>query len=200
MKKVLIAAAIAATLMAPQAFAQANNFAGVSVGLNGNLATTATELSAPTGLVKFGESSQNASVQAAYGLVMGSIAVLNLGVTYNLGDLKGGLFTSAGNSFEMKGKDMYSFYIEPGVTLSNATLIYAKLAYLGVKGEITGSGITASENFDGVGYGAGIRAKLDRNLFLQVEFAQSNFNSKTIQGASLKPTASIGSIGIGYLF
>ena len=200
MKKVLIAAAIAATLMAPQAFAQANNFAGVSVGLNGNLATTATELSAPAGLVKFGESSQNASVQAAYGLVMGSIAVLNLGVTYNLGDLKGGLFTSAGNSFEMKGKDMYSFYIEPGVTLSNATLIYAKLAYLGVKGEITGSGITASENFDGVGYGAGIRAKLDRNLFLQVEFAQSNFNSKTIQGASLKPSASIGSIGIGYLF
>lgn len=200
MNKVLIAAALSATLMAPQAFAQAHNFGGFSVGLNGNVATTSTEFGNPSGVVKFGEGSQNGSLQAAYGFVVGSSAVVGLGATYALGDMKGGLFSSSGTRFELQGKDMYSVYLEPGYALSNSTLIYAKLAYVGIKGEVSGGGSTASENFDGVGYGLGVRAKLDKNLFLQVEFAQTDYNSKDVQGASLKPSATIGTVGIGYLF
>lgn len=200
MKKVFIAAAIAATLVSPQAFAQAQNFAGFGVALNGHLANASTDVSTVDGSLKIGDHSQNASLQAGYGFVLSNSAVLGLGLTYNLGDLKGGSFSSGGNSFEMKGKDMYSVYIEPGYALSNSTLIYAKLAYHGVKGEVSGNGSSASEDFEGVGYGVGMRAKLDKNLFFQVEFAQIDFKSKTIEGGSFKPYATLGTVGIGYQF
>lgn len=200
MKKLLIATAVAAALVAPQAFAQSNHFAGFSVGLNGHVITTSTEISGSGFAAKFGDSSQNASLQGAYGFVMGPNAVLGLGATYFLGDLKGGTVSDGVSTFEMKGKDQYSLYIEPGYVIGNSTLLYAKLAYLGVKGELSGGGSSASENLDGVGYGLGARVKLDRNMFLQLEFAQSDYNSKTIQGASVKPSATLGTVGIGYQF
>ena len=200
MKTVLIAAAVSALLMAPQAFAQAHNFAGFGIGLNGSYATTSTEPGSPGGGVKFGEDSQNASLQAAYGFVVGNSAVMGLGVSYTLGDMKAGSFSSGGNRYEMKGQDMYAVYIEPGYALSSSTLIYVKFAYMGMKGEVSGGGTTASENFDGVGYGLGVRAKLDKNLFWQVELAQTDYNAKDIQGASFKPSATIGTVGIGYQF
>ena len=200
MKKILMATAVAATLVAPQAFAQSAGFSGFGFGLNGYFATTATELSAPAGVVKFGEGSQNASLQAAYGFALGPNGVLGLGVTYNLGDLKGGTFSSAGTSFEMKGKDMYSVYFEPGYALNNAALLYAKIAYVALKGEVSGGGATNSENFDGVGYGFGVRAKLEKNVFLQIEFMQQDYDAKTMLGASVKPSGTFGTVGIGYQF
>lgn len=74
------------------------------------------------------------------------------------------------------------------------------MAYLGMKSEMTGGGTSGSENFEGVGYGAGIRTMLDKNLFLQVEFIQSAYNQKTRDGVAFKPSASTGTIGIGYKF
>jgi opacity protein-like surface antigen len=200
MKRVLIAAAIAATLVSPQAFAQAQNFAGFGVALNGHLANASTDVSTVDGSLKIGDHSQNASLQAGYGFVLSNSAVLGLGVTYHLGDLKGGSFSSGGNSFEVKGKDMYSVYIEPGYAFSNSTLVYAKLAYHGMKVEVSGNGSSASEDFEGVGYGLGMRAKLDKNLFFQVEFAQTEFKTKSIEGGSFKPYATLGTVGIGYQF
>lgn len=200
MKKILIATAVAAVLAAPQVFAQANNFTGFSVGANVNLATMSTELSEPGSSIKLGESSQNASLQAAYGLALGKSGVLGFGATVGLGDLKAGAIAGGGESVNLKAKNMYSIYIEPGYALTTSTLAYAKIAYLGMKGEASGGGATASENFNGVGYGAGIRTMLDKNLFLQVEFMQSNYSQKTVSGISLKPSASTGTIGIGYKF
>jgi len=44
MKKLIIVAAIATSFAAPQAFAQAKNFEGLSVGGNLNLISTSTEI------------------------------------------------------------------------------------------------------------------------------------------------------------
>jgi outer membrane immunogenic protein len=196
MKKILIASAIVATLAAPQAFAQASNFSGFSLGLNANFVTSSTERTAGGATAKLGEGTQTASLQGAYGFDLGGSGALGLGLTYNLGDLKGG---TTGTS-EFKGKDMYSVYIEPGYVLGSSTLLYGKLAYLGMKGEATTAGTTASENFDGVGYGAGARALLSRNLYLQIEFMQSDYNKKAISGTDYKPSGTTGAIGLGYRF
>ena len=54
MKKVLIAAAVAASCIAPQAFAQtngANGFTGFSVGANANASTSSTEVRSNNGAV-----------------------------------------------------------------------------------------------------------------------------------------------------
>lgn len=200
MKKVLIATAVATALAVPQAFAQASNFAGFSLGLNANFVSSSTELSGGT-TGKLGDTTQIASLEGAYGFNMGGRGVLGLGLTYNLGDLKGG---SAGTT-EFKGKDMYSVYLAPGYALSNDTLLYGKLAYVAAKGQVSSVGFpTDSQNFDGVGYGAGARALLSKNLYLQVEFMQAQYNKKTISsgGSSVdfKPFSTTGTIGLGYKF
>lgn len=201
MKKILIAATVAASCFAPQVFAQANNFAGFSVAANVNASTATSKLSAPGTSVNMGESSQNASLQAAYGLALGSNFVLGLGGTVALGDMKLGSFTSGATTVALKATEMYSLYIEPGYAVSNSTLVYAKVAYISTKAELAMTGFsTGTKDFDGVGYGIGIRTKLSKNLFLQAEFAQSDYNEATSNGSSFKPSATTGTVGIGYQF
>ena len=193
MKKILIAAAVAASFVAPQAFAQANGFTGFSAGANVNANTSSTEVINGSGSIDMGKSSQDVSLQAAYGFALGNNYVLGLGATYGLGDLKYG---SSGLA-NLKGKDAYSIYLEPGYAFSNSTLVYAKLAYLGMKGEANGLG---SRDFDGVGYGVGVRHKLNSNLFLQGEITQSEYSSETIAGTRFEPSGTTGTVGIGYQF
>lgn len=205
MKKLLIAATVAASCFAPQAFAQANDFAGFSVAANVNTATAATKISGngQSGQsFSLGESSANASLQAAYGLTFSSNFVLGFGGTVALGDLKAGsLNYGQGSAFAIKATDMYSVYIEPGYPVSNSTLVYAKLAYLTMKGEFSSpNSSNMSQDFDGIGYSVGIRAKLSKNIFLQAEFAQSDYNEVTKLGAAYKPSTTTGTVGLGYQF
>jgi hypothetical protein len=197
MKKVLIAAAVAASCIAPQAFAQTNGasgFTGFSAAANANASTSSTEVRSGNGYADMGKSSQDVSLQAAYGFALGNNYVLGLGATYGLGDLKyGSSSVGAGN---LKGKDAYSIYLEPGYAISNSTLVYGKLAYLSMKGEVRG----ASEDFSGVGYGVGIRHKLNKNLYLQGEITQSEYSDETMLNTTYKPSGTTGTVGIGYQF
>ncbi|MDO9278272.1 MAG: outer membrane beta-barrel protein [Polaromonas sp.] len=202
MKKVLIAAAVAASCIAPQAFAQTNGasgFTGFSAAANANASTSSTEVRNGSNYVDMGKSSQDVSLQAAYGFAMGNNYVLGLGATYALGDLKSGSVTVGDFNANLKGKDAYSLYLEPGYAISNSTLVYGKLAYLSMKGEAGGS-IHGSEDFSGVGYGVGIRHKLNKNLFLQGEIAQADYSHETIGGTMFKPSSTTGTVGIGYQF
>ena len=196
----MIAAAVAASCIVPQAFAQTNGasgFTGFSAAANANASTSSTEVSGNGAYVDMGKSSQDVSLQAAYGFAMGNNYVLGLGATYALGDLKFGSASAGGLTASLKGKDAYSIYLEPGYAISNSTLVYAKLAYLGMKGEVNGG---ASEDFSGVGYGIGVRHKLSKNLFLQGEIAQSEYSDENISNANYKPSGTTGTVGIGYQF
>lgn len=201
MKIVLIASAIAVSLMAPQAFAQASNFQGFSLGANLNAANFANEFNANGQTFKNGDKSANGGVQAAYGFGINDSFVMGLGVTYALGDLRAGSASSGGVGYELKAKNLYSVYLEPGFVISNSTMAYAKVSYQHTKGEMSlSTGDTQSEDYSGVGYGAGIRTVLDKNVYLQVEFSQLLFNEKTTGGLISKPSATIGTIGFGYKF
>ena len=203
MKKVLIAAAVAAACIAPQAFAQTNaagGFTGFSVGANVNASTSSTEVSNRNGYADMGKSSQDASLQAAYGFALGNNYVLGLGATYSVSDSKfGSVRGGNGLNASMKGKDAYSLYLEPGYAFSNSTMVYAKLAYLSMKGEVEGS-YRGSEDFTGVGYGIGVRHKLNKNLYLQGEITQSEYSDETVGGTMYKPSQTTGTVGIGYQF
>lgn len=201
MKKLLIATTVAASFFAPQAFAQAKSFEGFSVGVNLNAATGSSEIAVGSDFNKNGDSSTNVGVQAAYGLALGESFVLGLGATYDFGDLKGGSISTTSGGYELKGKDRYSVYIEPGFAISSSTMAYAKLGYQGVKGEINlSTGQTLSDDYSGVGYGAGIRSMLNRNMYLQAEFVQIYFDEKTQGGIRSKPSATVGTLGVGYKF
>ncbi len=200
MKKVLIAAAVTASLATPLAFAQTSAFTGFSVGANANTTTTSTELSGSGNHVKVGDSSQHVSLQAAYGLALGTNVVLGLGATYALGDIKMASGSGGGFNGTVKGKDAYSLYLEPGYAISNSTMVFGKLAYLSVKAEGVSGGLTSSKDFNGIGYGIGVRHKLNKNLFVQGEFLQSDYRRETVSGISAKPSSTTGSVGIGYQF
>ena len=200
MKKLLIAVAVASTLIAPQAFAQTKNFEGFSLGANVNFVGASTELSAPAVAIRMGETSQNLSLQAAYGFAIGNTSVLSLGLNYGVGDLAGGSIDAGANRYKLKVTNSYSLYIEPGFVVSESTLVYGKLAYLSAKGVESLNAFSGSANFNGTGFGAGIRTMLSKNLYLQAEFLQSNYTQKSFGTSGYKPTASIGTVGIGYKF
>ena len=200
MKKILLAAVLGAAL-APQAFAQGRNFEGFSVGVNASSSSVSTEATGTGVSGKFGDGSENFTLQAAYGVSMGGNGVLGLGGTYTLADFNAGNITSGATTTSLKGKDMYSLYVEPGFLVNPSTLVFAKAAYISMKGETSGSGVTGgSENFDGLGYGAGVRMSFGKTAFWQFELTQSDYNAKSISGLNLKPSSFNRTIGIGFRF
>jgi opacity protein-like surface antigen len=200
MKKVLIATAIASTLFASHAFAQTSNFSGFSGALNLNVSSSSTELSGSGASFKLGENSQSVGLQVAYGFPTDSNFVFSVGGTYDLSDLTLAKLVSGSSNITIKGTNNYAIYLEPGYALSPSTLAYGKLAYLSMKAEVSGSGTSGNQDFNGVGYGFGIRSMLTKNVFLQAEFMQSDYEKVSNSGLSIKPTATTGTVGIGYKF
>lgn len=190
-KKIVFVCGVVCALTAN---AQSSNFEGASVVLNYNAATLTTELAGTTAL---GESSNNASIQGAYSFALSEKALLSVGATYALGDLKAGSYSS--DTATIKAKNLYTVYVEPAYVIGT-TAMYGKLAYIATKGVLTISSVDYSENFTGSGYGFGIRTMLDKNIFMQVEFMTTKFNSKTISSTTVEPGGTIGTIGIGYKF
>lgn len=201
MQKILCAATVAVFLITPQAWAQADQFSGWSLGLNVNSASAWTEFIGGGTATKISDRSQNASLQAAYGAVLGRHGVLGFGVTYSLGDLKAGSVSAGGRSVDFRLKNLYSLYVEPGYAVSDSWLAYAKLGYFGVRnGEESVDGVTHSKTFGGLGYGLGIRTMLDKNLYLQIEFIQADYNRKTVDFGTYRSMTSTGSVGLGFKF
>lgn len=202
MKKILIAATIAAAFAAPQAFAQAKNFEGFSVGLNINANSSDTDISNAGGSVKAtGQTSTNASVQAQYNLALGSAFVLGLGGAFEMGDADLG---SAGSTFSGKRKSAYSVYVAPGIAVSDSWLIYGKLASISAKFETTGAAVfTGKADATGIGYGIGFQKLLNKNVYLQAEFMQNKYDDQTIVTSlttKAKAEARAFSFGVGYKF
>jgi len=204
MKKLFLAAAVSVAFGVPQAFAQANNFAGFSVAANANFITSNLELGASEiGSVKVGDSSDQVSLQGAYGFPVSDKLVVGVGATYTLGDAKLASLNLGEMSANIEGKDLYSIYLEPGYAVSPTTLVYAKLAYLSMKGElsVSGDGVLGSRNFKGTGIGFGVRTFLSKNVFLQAEFTKASYdNEVAFEAVGFKPTATTGTVGIGYQF
>lgn len=197
-KKLLLVAAL--SVATTSVFAQTAKFEGASVFGNFSQMTTSTKLTdgADT-LDGLGKSATAVSLGGDYGIKLGNKSVALLGVTYNITKPEMLTFNADGDSFEFKQKNAYSIYVAPGYAVTDKALVYGKLSYNKTKVESTGD-ITGTQSFSGVGYGVGTRIFIDKNLFVNLEWQQINYGSERALDANWKPTATIGSIGIGYKF
>jgi outer membrane immunogenic protein len=187
MKKLLIATAVAATLFAPQAFAQAKNFAGWSIA--GTLENTKTETNTGTTFGTKDATSTNLQVQGGYAWALGDSFVLGLNLGLGFGENKAGDFATA--SATNKARAAWS--IEPGFAVSNTTLVYGKFTLNGAT--YSEPGIEKTET--GTGYGIGARFLMNKNVFLQAGYDVVSYNAAY---ANLKQSSSALSFGVGYKF
>ncbi len=198
--KVKALLAIVAVSASSFALAQNKNFTGFSAGVNVNLTNvTADHSGALVGAtaVKNSNAVSNASLQGQYGFGISDKFVVGLGVT-GMSDLT----AETGGTARTKLKNVYSINIEPGYVVSPATLIYAKVAYVGATAEVTAPGISGGTgNLSGTGIGFGSRSMLTSKLYLQAEYVYASFDRKNIiTGVDVKVDTGTLSIGVGYNF
>ena len=188
----LIAAILMSTTCA--AFADDGFYAGVGVSaVGGEFSITPASIA-----LTFGETSTVGSIDAGYVLPINQKWKVGFGATFDTNDIQGGNFLTA----EFVGKDHVAIYAQPFFALSDTASFFGKIGYHTLKGEaiVTGSALI-SHNFEGYGYGAGIRASLGKNLYLQTEASWMDFNPKQGSlGVDLKIKATSGTVTLGYQF
>lgn len=196
MKKSIFAVSIAAIFFTPQVFAQAKNFEGFSGGVNLNIASTTTDASTSGVTLSGSDSDNNTAVQVQYTAALNDKYTVSFGATVGLSPLKAGKIST----ISFKAKDTNSLFVAPGYAMTNSTLLYGKLSAVSATGEASTSAGSDSTSLSGVGYGAGIQTLLTKNVYLQAEYAQTNYAEKTFSGVSFKPKTSQFTIGVGYKF
>lgn len=200
MRRRILAFVLAASLAHVPLRAQPVPWTGWSLGLNLNHATTATEFGGAGTTSSMGAADVLASVQATYALPLAGRGRLGLGLALGLGDLQAGRQTLAGSELSFRMREMYALYAEPGQILSDTTLLYGKLAYLGARGEEAYQGETFSKTYAGIAYGAGLRILAGARLYLQLELLHSDYEWKTARTGAFRPVSTAGSIGLGWHF
>jgi len=192
MKKLILSATLAGAFFAPQAFAQANNFQGFSLGGSVNIASTKSDNS----VLGSGSatSDTNASLWAQYTMALGTQFTLGLGAAADVGELKAGTWSPG---VDAKLKNMTSWYVAPGYAMSNSALFYGKIAAFTTKASATGQ---TDQDLSGYGYGIGFQNLLSKNLLMQYELMANKADEKSVGAAKLNGSNLVLSIGVGYKF
>lgn len=198
MKKAFIAAAIAATFVTPQVFAQAKNFEGFSLVGSLNIASSTTDVTSTVFNGSNTESAQNLGLQGQYNVAVSPTIVLGMGLGINLGELKAGTLNVNGTTIAVKQKTGASFYVAPGFALSESALVYAKLGSVSAIFESPGT----SNLVTGYGVGLGFQSLLNKTMFLQVEAIQNQYADRSFTAFSEtdKNKSTVFSLGVGYKF
>ena len=205
-KKILI---IGGLIVTSNAFAQAENFSGFSVGLNtgfnSNTVVWNTDTSSSGNSIEIGRQNTPFNINASYIFALSQSATLGLGANYDLTNTKF-VSSSVSDSFTLNGtiKNHYSLNLEPGYAFNEKTLGYVKVTYESATLVGAGTSTTISKSISGYGYGFGTRYLIDKNLFLNLEMLNANFTklSTTVSGTAMTITPKMlsATIGIGYKF
>ncbi len=196
MRQLSIALIALSVLTTGYAYADAQNFQGLRVGGNLNMtgaSTKVTNSSSTDG--SFGANNVGGGLSLAYTQRISKKTVIGIGGTFSNSKFKSG--TDSANTI-IKGKNLWTAYVEPGVVVGEDTLIYAKAGYAGMKGTI--DEFATEHSLSGYMYGLGIRTMVDANVYMEVEALQYVFNSKTINSAIYDIKATQANVGLGYKF
>lgn len=237
MKLTRIAAAILA--FGAVTTASAADFTGFGVALDvqfkstggtGNNSETNTAKGEPVSeSAKFsigGEQDVIGGININFGFAVTPQVVLQVGATADLGKttiLKESYsdiyseFVESGSA-DLKEKNHYSLYLAPGYLITPKTMIYAKLAYHSMKGELSTNysktdgdfeSFKGRKSFKGYGLGVGIQTMMSDNIYAFAEVQRVQYGKETIKveadatyssSLEVKPRSTIGSIGVGYRF
>jgi hypothetical protein len=179
-------------------YADAQNFQGLRVGGNLNMTGATTKINTGSGAVSFGENNIGGGLTMGYSQKISKKTVIGLGATYSNSKMNSGTVSSGSVSLTIKGKNMWTAFVEPGILLSDNSLLYVKGGFAGMKAGI--AELTTDYSFDGYVYGLGIRSMVDENLYVEVEALQYKFNSKTISSATVDVKSTQANVGVGYKF
>ncbi len=217
MKKLLLVAAL--SVATTSVFAQAKNFEGPSAALTVSTvgANTNYKSSDADGSFGFdaGKTTLVSGVDFSYATAIDSNWLIGVGITYDLNKTKSGTFTfddtpSGGDSgsLSLTTKNHYSLYVQPTYAVNNSTALFAKLGYHKLKGVIdgvsNGDAASVSSNFNGIGYGVGVKTFINKNLFVQAEAQLVDYKKKSFtedgmtESYKIKSTAGI--VSVGYKF
>jgi len=194
MKKNLLVATLF-TAAASSAMAQANPFEGPSIGVSVSSVGGTTDLSGPVS-ANVGQQSVVPTIDVGYAFGISKEIALGFTGTYDLADSKGGSLGST----NLVGKKHYSINFKPGYVLGTSTMIYALVGYNRMSGTMNYDGFTGSSNLNGIGYGIGIEALLDKNVYVKLEGQQVKYTSSTMNGETYKPSSTLATLGLGYKF
>lgn len=176
---------LSVALVAPVAFAQAQNFAGFSLGGNLEFAQTKVE----TATTSNTGSGSGLSVQGQYSFAVAPQVVLGVGGSMGLGNRKLGTF----GAVDLNAKNAYALDFTGGWAMNNM-LFYGKISSLSLT--VTCDTCTTDETYTGVGYGLGLRSMIDKNMYWQTGYDWNTYTEKT----GVKPSSGVFGLGLGYKF
>jgi outer membrane immunogenic protein len=192
MKKLLIATAVATTLFAPQAFAQAKNFEGWSIGANVENTKTTTKITSGAASGTQDGASSNLALQGGYAWALGNSFVLGLNLTLGFGENKAG---TSRDGAEWITKTRATWSLEPGFAVSDSVLIYGKLTG---NGAISGVTNQTDKTIAGSGLGLGVRYLVSKNFYIQG--AYDSVGEYTGAYTNVNHSSTAFSLGVGYKF
>lgn len=203
------------------ACADSRAFEGFSVGADVQFASHSLQVNDwvnnvfPAGIGTLNGTAGNQQIpnlKLAYGVALGSLALVDLGGAIDLtnskllSDPNGAFLATPFNDVEQRSH--YSLFVEPGFTIGNSTKVYGKVAYHSFKlNDPNPTKSIANQTFGGLGLGAGLATKFWGNWSVFIEFEQVKYNRKSdlvVNGgppvANIVPKSTIGSVGIQYHF
>ena len=202
------AVALLASVAATPAFSQAKNFAGPSIAVHAGYTGSDTKMTTDTGSLTWGDNDVTYGVDLAYSIPVDNNFLISIGATYDFDKIKAGSLTDGADSVKLSLKDHYSIYVEPTYAFNNSTALFAKLGYHQAKGSVNVNmapdSANGSKNFEGWGYGFGIKTFLNNNVFVKAEVSLIEYDKESFgTGAAaigFKPETVSGLISIGYKF
>ena len=199
MKKMLTTAAFA--VLATAASAQVSNFEGLFLNVNAEFKSTNVKFSdTSSSFSGVGSANTIGSIGAEYATEMGGILML-LGGKYDLGSTNIISFSTTGASLTMKEKSHYQIYVAPAKVLSPDSIAYVKLGYDKSKGETAATdSVTETVSIHGVTLGAGLRTRIAKNTFFNVEAGRTNYSTKSLVGSNADAATTYGMIGLSFKY
>jgi len=196
-KKILVT--VAMSIMASGVIAQSNPttnpFEGASVGVSVSSVGGSTDISG-TQSANMGQQSLVPTANVGYAYGISKEIALGLTGTYDLADTKGGSSGSA----NLVGKKHWSVNFKPGYVFGSSTMIYALVGYNRMQGTLNNNGSSGASNLNGIGYGIGIEALLDKNVYVRLEGQQVKYTTVNNAGLTYKPSTTLATLGLGYKF
>ena len=117
------------------------------------------------------------------------------------GDFKSGEYGAgdvAGTETKVVEKNHYSVAVEPGYVVNPKLLVFGILAHHTAIAEI--EGVTGHARMNGIGYGIGFKQTIADHLFIMAELQRIDYGRQTIDVSTIKPSSTVGAVGLGYHF
>jgi hypothetical protein len=171
-----------------------NHFAGPYIVLTNEWKRASVKVSGD----KISKSESAPSFGLGYTFALSPIYTLGLKLSGDFNSGEYGAGDVAGTEKKVIEKKHYSLAVEPGYVINPKLLVFGIVAYHTAVAEIEGG--TESARMKGVGYGIGFKHSIADHLFLMGELQRVDYGSKTIDGSTVKPSSTVGAIGLGYHF